>query len=217
MQQHLSGGFQLVDWQVDPALNQLSIDEKIFELEPKVMQVLVCLNEHAGELVTKDTLFEEVWHGVSISDDAIYCSISKLRKTFRQVAEHRSPELKTIARQGYMLYNNPSYKVLNSASLISHGRRHDDCLKSHGVSMGLEQNGYSNIGIGKKNSIGAEKKVKRPVQSSELKLLNIELFVNENKKKNQITTHRSLNQKLKVLLLILVIAILMQVMIILFV
>lgn len=217
MQQYLSDGFKLVDWKVNPALNQLTIDERAFELEPKVMQVLVCLNEHAGELVTKDLLFKEVWHGVSISDDAIYCSISKLRKIFRQVAEHRSPELKTITRQGYMLCNTPSCRALNPEPYLSRGRRHDDFLTSHGISTRSEHHRYPSTGGEKINGIGTDKKIKRPVNSSELKLFNIELFVGERKKKHQTEKHQILNQKLKVLLLILLMVILTQAVIILFV
>lgn len=126
--------FNLVDWQVDPALNRLTIDNQSYDLEPRVMQVLVCLYEHAEELVSKDDLLGEVWHGVSITDDAIYCSISKLRKTFRQVEEHRSPQLKTITRQGYMLCLEPAYSILQGDNELrnkpnghfQYGRRHDD-------------------------------------------------------------------------------------------
>ena len=213
MQEHLSQGFKLVDWQVNPELNQLTIDERVFELEPKVMQVLICLNDHAGELVTKEMLFEEVWNGVSISDDAIYCSIAKLRKTFRQAAENRSPTLKTITRQGYMLCNSPAYQILKPQSFINHGRRHDDKvpIAREKTSEGEELNHSK-----PESPATSAKKQKRVVRNSELKLLNLTFYVDEQKVSHHTENHRNRNKRLKVLLLILLLVILVQASVILF-
>ncbi|MBD3654669.1 winged helix-turn-helix domain-containing protein [Kangiella sp.] len=208
---HTSRCFNLVDWQVDPALNRLMIDEQTFELEPRVMQVLVCLYDHAEELVSKDDLLGEVWHGVSITDDAIYCSISKLRKTFRQVEEHRSPQLKTITRQGYMLCLNPVYRVLHDKvkakghingghqSEPTYGRRHDD----RQLTTEISANGYA-FNTAHKSEM--TKDAKRLATASELKPVNLQIFVakkNDGYHQEAVSQHKKLKLVLFILLSIL--------------
>lgn len=205
--------FNLVDWRVDPALNRLSIDDQDFELEPRVMKVLVCLYKHAEELVSKDEMVGEVWHGVSITDDAIYCSISKLRKTFRQVDEYRSPQLKTIARQGYMLSLTPAYQVLQNGFDLNQkenglcdgqafGRRHDDKV-SEPVS---KANG--NVGRQQKSSQSL-KKPKRLAIPSELKPIKLKFYLDARKTEERPKTQTS-QKTLKVLLLFLLLVLFVQ-------
>lgn len=206
---HTSRCFKLVDWQVDPALNRLMIDEQTFELEPRVMQVLLCLYDHAEELVSKDDLLSEVWHGVSITDDAIYCSISKLRKTFRRVEEHRSPQLKTITRQGYMLCLNPAYRILQEEAKANingghqsegvYGRRHDDRQLTSETSA----NGYS---FNTTQKSKRTKKAKRLATASELKPANLQILVakkNDGYHQEAVSQHKKLKLVLFILLSIL--------------
>lgn len=200
---HTERCFNLVDWQVDPALNRLTIDNQSYDLEPRVMQVLVCLYEHAEELVSKDDLLGEVWHGVSITDDAIYCSISKLRKTFRQVEEHRSPQLKTITRQGYMLCLEPAYSILQgdnelrnkSNGHFQYGRRHDDRAP-------ISHNGTNGHSFSISDEIKSEKKAKRLASPAELKTINLRIFVDKQKAGDYQDTVNK-HKKLKLVLLIL--------------
>jgi DNA-binding winged helix-turn-helix (wHTH) protein len=42
--------------QVEPSLNRVTGPTGTTRLEPKVMQVLVCLAEHAGDVVSKERL-----------------------------------------------------------------------------------------------------------------------------------------------------------------
>lgn len=213
---HTERCFNLVDWQVDPALNRLTIDNQSYDLEPRVMQVLVCLYEHAEELVSKDDLLGEVWHGVSITDDAIYCSISKLRKTFRQAEEHRSPQLKTITRQGYMLCLEPAYSILQgdnelrnkSNGHFQYGRRHDDRAP-------IPNNGTNGHSFSSPDDIKSQKKAKRLASPAELKTINLRIFVDKQKAgdyQNTVNKHK----KLKVVLLILLSVLLVQSIIIVF-
>ena len=202
---HTDRSFNLVDWQVEPALNRVSIDNKAFELEPRVMQVLVCLHNHAEELVSKDDLLDEVWHGVSITDDAIYCSISKLRKTFRQVEEHRSPQLKTIPRQGYLLSLSPAYQILKNGfdkNGCQYGRRHDDQLEEQFCSM----NGEEHSAFKLTHSL---KKTKRLAKHSELKPVKLKFFVDA-QKTEELPEARSAKKKLRLVLLILLSLLLLQ-------
>ena len=45
--------FRIGSWLVQPSLNTVSQNGKIFHIEPKVMEVLVCLARHAGETLSK--------------------------------------------------------------------------------------------------------------------------------------------------------------------
>lgn len=202
---HIEQCFNLVDWQVDPALNRVIIDNQSYDLEPRVMQVLVCLYNHAEELVTKDDLLDEVWHGVSITDDAIYCSISKLRKTFRQVEEYRSPQLKTISRQGYMLSLNPEDQFLKHEFYkngYQYGRRHDDKLAAQTCSINGKE--HSTFKLTK-----PLKKSKRLANHSELKPIKLKFFV-DSQKTEELPEARSAKKKLKLVLLILLSVLFLQ-------
>ena len=49
-------------WRVDPALDEISKDGTTVKLEPRTMRVLVCLAEHAGQVVSVDQLLDQVWN-----------------------------------------------------------------------------------------------------------------------------------------------------------
>ena len=61
--------FQIGDWGVDVPRNRLvrsDHPEHSVRIEPKAMQVLVYLAQHAGEVVEKETVVKEVWEGPSL-------------------------------------------------------------------------------------------------------------------------------------------------------
>src|SRR5262249_40818292 len=75
---------------------------KTIHVEPKVMQVLVCLAEHAGEVVPKERLIKSVWEATYVTDDVLTRSISELRKLFQDDA--KEPRfIQTIPKSGYRL------------------------------------------------------------------------------------------------------------------
>src|SRR5579864_1131621 len=93
--------FRLGAWLVAPKLNSLSNNGKTIRLEPKVMQVLVCLAE-AGDVVPKEKLMGTVWAGTFVTDDVLTRSISELRKVFEDDPKH--PQyIQTIPKGGYRL------------------------------------------------------------------------------------------------------------------
>jgi len=93
--------FRLGAWLVAPKLNSLSCNGKTVHLEPKVMQVLLCLAE-AGDVVPKEKLMGTVWAGTFVTDDVLTRSISELRKVFEDDA--KDPRyIQTIPKGGYRL------------------------------------------------------------------------------------------------------------------
>lgn len=67
----LAKGFRLGSWTVVPADGEISDGTESRRLEPKVMEVLHCLARHAGNLVTKQQLVDDVWSGRPVTDEVI--------------------------------------------------------------------------------------------------------------------------------------------------
>ena len=98
----MDADFRVGSWVVKPSLNTISFNGTTTRLEPKVMEVLVCLAEHPGEAVSKEKLLQAVWPNTFVSEDALKHCISELRRVFKDDA--REPEIiETIPKRGYRL------------------------------------------------------------------------------------------------------------------
>jgi TolB-like protein/DNA-binding winged helix-turn-helix (wHTH) protein/Tfp pilus assembly protein PilF len=94
--------FRIAAWLIQPRLNTVSNNGTTVRLEPKVMEVLVCLAQHAGEPVSKDELLQTVWPKTFVTDDVLKRSISELRRVFDD--DIREPRvIQTIPKRGYRL------------------------------------------------------------------------------------------------------------------
>jgi len=83
-------------------LNRLTRGETSIQIELKVMDVLVCLAKRAGQLVTRQEIFDAVWGTEFISDNTLNHAIALLRSSLDDDA--RSPSyVETIHRKGYRL------------------------------------------------------------------------------------------------------------------
>src|SRR6516165_5436306 len=71
---------QIGAWRVDPALDEISKDGQTTKLEPKMMQLLLCLAAHAGQVVSVEQLLDEVWKDVVVTPDAVYHAVAALRR-----------------------------------------------------------------------------------------------------------------------------------------
>jgi TolB-like protein/DNA-binding winged helix-turn-helix (wHTH) protein len=121
---YLIAKFQVGQWRIDPDLNSLSSNGTTLRVEPKVMEVLVCLAAQPGEAVSKETILKTVWPETFVSDDVLIRSISELRRTLRDDA--REPRfIETIPKRGYRLIaaverlNGSAQHTSSSASLAS--------------------------------------------------------------------------------------------------
>lgn len=100
--QDLQAGFRIGECLVEPRQNRIVRGDTEVHLEPRVMDVLVCLAARAGEVVSRDTLNEQVWRDVVVTDQAVTNCISELRQHLRDDrAAHRAIE--TIPKRGYRL------------------------------------------------------------------------------------------------------------------
>lgn len=97
----MDDNFQIQEWVVSPKLNSLRCNGRMVRIEPKVMQVLVCL-ARSSDVVSKEKLMQTVWADTFVTDDVLTRSISELRKVFDD--DKRNPRfIQTIPKGGYRL------------------------------------------------------------------------------------------------------------------
>ena len=69
-------------------------------IAPKLLDVLLVLLDHAGELVTKEALLDAAWPDANVTDNALAQAISELRQALGD--DPSQPRfIKTVARRGY--------------------------------------------------------------------------------------------------------------------
>jgi TolB-like protein/DNA-binding winged helix-turn-helix (wHTH) protein len=94
--------FILGEWRAEPSLNELSCHDRRLRVEPKVMDVLLCLASQPGEVVSKETLIQTVWQDRFVTDEVITTTIWELRRALGD--EAKNPRfIQTIPRKGYRL------------------------------------------------------------------------------------------------------------------
>ena len=89
-------------YHVEPSLNRVTGPNGITRIEPKVMLVLVCLAERAGQMVPKERLMASVWADTAVGDDVLTRAISELRRLFEDDAK-QPHVIETIPKAGYRL------------------------------------------------------------------------------------------------------------------
>jgi DNA-binding winged helix-turn-helix (wHTH) protein len=91
---------------VQPALLTVSAGENAHRLEPRVMHVLVVLNEARGEVVSRDALIARCWGRRVVTEDSVQRCVTVLRKLARSI-EPAPFAIETIPKVGYRLIAAP--------------------------------------------------------------------------------------------------------------
>lgn len=121
--------FRIGDWTAEPALNQLSTQDRLVKVEPKAMAVLVHLANRPGQVVSRDALLSAVWPGVIVGDDALTQVVVKLRKALGD-APDAPTYIQTISKRGYRLVapvapiESPTADTPASSGSPREGKRH---------------------------------------------------------------------------------------------
>ena len=99
---NLRAGFTLGSWHIYPLEGRVVGENHDRRIQPKTMDVLVCLAEASGEVVERDDLLSQVWHGRAQTDEPLTRRIGELRKT---LGDTRSEPkyIATIPKRGYQL------------------------------------------------------------------------------------------------------------------
>lgn len=124
--------FYVADWLVDAGANRIRRGDQEEKLEAKVMDVLVYLAGHPGELVTRESLEKEVWAGRVVSYESLTSSINKLRKAFGD--NPRKPKIiETVSKKGYRLIGKVTAKpeLQTQQPVADSDHSHPSVHKSH--------------------------------------------------------------------------------------
>jgi transcriptional activator of cad operon len=111
-------------WCVDPSSGQISRDGETARVEVRTMRLLMCLADHAGEVVSIDELLNQVWSGVIVSQDSVYQSVASLRRLLGD--DPKQPTyIATVPRLGYRLVATVSPWVDQSVAQTATSRPSD--------------------------------------------------------------------------------------------
>ncbi|MDJ0652647.1 MAG: winged helix-turn-helix domain-containing protein [Xanthomonadales bacterium] len=102
MLQSEPGDFRLGDWTVRPQRCCLERGDQQVRVKPKSMTVLVVLAGARGEVVSRQDLFETVWHGGIVSEDTLAQCVVELRRALGDSARE-ARFIETIPRVGFRL------------------------------------------------------------------------------------------------------------------
>jgi DNA-binding winged helix-turn-helix (wHTH) protein len=94
--------FRVAGRLVRPRLGRIVFEGETVQVQPKIMELLVCLARHAGQVVTRAELVEEVWAGAHVTEHALARAVYELRKIFGDSAQ-RPRVVETIPKIGYRL------------------------------------------------------------------------------------------------------------------
>jgi len=94
--------FRFGDWLVKPDEKAIERNGERVLLEPKIMDVLLCLAEHGGEVISADQLLVECWRGTFYGDNPVHKAIAVLRKALGD-QPLQSHYIATIRKRGYQV------------------------------------------------------------------------------------------------------------------
>jgi pimeloyl-ACP methyl ester carboxylesterase/DNA-binding winged helix-turn-helix (wHTH) protein len=96
----MKGALLFGPFRLDLAGRQLWCGEQLIVLTPKALDLLLYLAQHAGQLLTRDELFEALWPGTHVDDHALSVQIRDIRKALGD--DVRNPQyVETRHRRGY--------------------------------------------------------------------------------------------------------------------
>ena len=102
MDPKLQHGFRLGECVVHPLQGLIERPEGSEHVQPKVMEVLLCLAERPGDVVERDELVDRVWGRTAVTDEVLTRCISELRAALGDAREHPR-YVQTIPKRGYRL------------------------------------------------------------------------------------------------------------------
>lgn len=98
--------FQLAEFRVDPELNRVCRGQEETRITPRTMEVLLALGSRAGEVMSRDEIFDQVWGDVIVGDEALTRCVADLRKAFGDTPS-AARYIRTIPKKGYCLVPDP--------------------------------------------------------------------------------------------------------------
>ena len=97
-----SGDFRLGEWLVQPRLDRLVRGRVEVHVRPKLMDLLVFLARHAGQVVAKQEILTAVWAKPFMGESVLSGLVAELRAIFADDA-HDPRFIETVPKRGYRL------------------------------------------------------------------------------------------------------------------
>src|SRR5271154_1758366 len=97
-----NAAFCLGNWRIDPALDEISRDDKTIKLEPRTMRVLVCFAERPGEVISVNQLLDGVWKDLVVTPYSVYQAVAALRRALGDNPKEPT-YIANVVRRGYRL------------------------------------------------------------------------------------------------------------------
>ena len=95
-------GFRLGDWLVHPIEGSIEGPDGIRHLQPKSMDVLLCLAGTPNQIVKRDDLIEQVWGRTAVTDEPLTRCIHEIRRELNDASDHPT-YIQTVPKRGYRL------------------------------------------------------------------------------------------------------------------
>ncbi|MCG8434429.1 MAG: winged helix-turn-helix domain-containing protein, partial [Gammaproteobacteria bacterium] len=93
-------GFRVGEWEVNPPQNTIWGRSGEKHLQPRVMDLLVYFTEHAGQLLHREKILNDVWGQNAVSDEPLTRCIAELRSALGD--DRRKPRyIETFHKRGY--------------------------------------------------------------------------------------------------------------------
>jgi transcriptional activator of cad operon len=106
------------DWSVNPLSGQMTRGEDSIRVEARTMRLLLCLADHAGEVVSIDKLLSQVWSGVIVTPDSVYQAVASLRRLLGD--DPKQPTyIATVPRLGYRMIARVDTRAVESRAVES--------------------------------------------------------------------------------------------------
>jgi len=117
LEETVSVGEALVDF----STGKIQVGDSVHRIEPKVLDVLKVLVEADNQLVSRETLIDEVWGVGHGGDERLTRAISTLRKALNQ-ADPSAKYIETLPKRGYRLTATIEIKVTTVETRDEHTR-----------------------------------------------------------------------------------------------
>lgn len=130
---------------LDPENRRLLKDGAPVELGGRYFDALVLLVRERGQLVSKDRLHEDVWHGVPVTDEALSQAIMALRRILGDDAA-RPRFIETVPRHGYRFIAEVETNRADEAVPVA-----SSMARAHGLRMaagGVTGSAFAGLGVG---------------------------------------------------------------------
>ncbi len=106
------------DWCVNPLSGQISRNAETVRVEVRTMRLLLCLAERPGEVVSIDSLLDQVWPDVTVTPDSVYQAVTSLRRLLGD--DPKNPiYIATVPRLGYRMVAQVSPPLVDSQTADS--------------------------------------------------------------------------------------------------